>query len=94
MHGIYADRFLSLEEPPLFEAIIGQLYQDFVFNNSSDFLQVELVAVYFLKLGRVQEAGDWDAAERLDRMIRWPSQGTVSGFREYRSRTRNGKRPE
>jgi len=41
-----------------------------VFNKSSDFMQVELVAVYFLKLGRAQEAGDWDAAERLDRMIR------------------------
>ncbi len=69
-HGIYADRFLSPEERPLFEAIIGQLYRDFVFNKSSDFMQVELVAVYFLKLGRAQEAGDWDAAERLDRMIR------------------------
>ena len=69
-HGIYADRFLSPEERPLFEAIIGQLYQDFVFNKSSDFMQVELVAVYFLKLGRAQETGDWDAAERLDRMIR------------------------
>ena len=70
VHGIYADRFLAPDERPLFEAIIGQLYQDFVFNKSSDFMQVELVAVYFLKLGRAQEAGDWDAAERLDRMIR------------------------
>jgi len=70
LHGIYADRFLSPEERPLFEAIIGHLYQDFVFNKSSDFMQVELVAVYFLKLGRAQDAGDWDAAERLDRMIR------------------------
>ena len=70
VHGIYADRFLSPEERPLFEAIIGQLYQDFVFNKSSDFMQVKQVAVYFLKLGRAQEAGDWDAAERLDRMIR------------------------
>ncbi|MEN6521128.1 MAG: hypothetical protein ABFD46_08270 [Armatimonadota bacterium] len=69
-HGIYADRFLSPEEKPLFDAIIAQLHEDFVFNKSSDFMQVELVAVYFLKLGRAQEAGDWDAAERLDRMIR------------------------
>ncbi len=69
-HGVYADRFLSPEEKPLFDAIIEQLHQDFVFNKSSDFMQVELVAVYFLKLGRAQEAGDWDAAERLDRMIR------------------------
>ena len=69
-HGIYADRFLSDEERPLFDAIIAQLHEDFVFNKSSDFMQVELVAVYFLKLGRAQEAGDWDAAEKLDRMIR------------------------
>lgn len=69
-HGVYADRFLSPEEKPIFDAIIDQLHEDFVFNKSSDFMQVELVAVYFLKLGRAQEAGDWDAAERLDRMIR------------------------
>ena len=69
-HGIYADRFLTPDEKPLFDAIIAQLHEDFVFNKSSDFIQVELVAVYFLKLGRAQEAGDWEAAERLDRMIR------------------------
>jgi hypothetical protein len=69
-HGIYADRFLSEDEQPLFAAIIAQLHEDFVFNKSSDFMQVELVAVYFLKLGRAQLAGDWDAAEKLDRMIR------------------------
>lgn len=69
-HGVYANRFLSPEERPLFDAIIAQLHEDFVFNRSSDFIQVELVAVYFLKLGRAQETGDYDAAERLDRMIR------------------------
>ncbi|MCE5314029.1 MAG: hypothetical protein ABFD49_07140 [Armatimonadota bacterium] len=69
-HGIYADRFLTPEEKPVFDAIIAQLHEDFVFNKSSDFIQVELVAVYFLKLGRAQEAGDYEAAERLDRMIR------------------------
>jgi len=70
VHGIYADRFMSAEERPLFEIIIRQLYQDLVFNKSSDFMQVELVAVYFLKLGRAYEIGDWEAAEKLDRMIR------------------------
>ncbi|MHB9038902.1 MAG: hypothetical protein ACYC64_19865 [Armatimonadota bacterium] len=69
-HGIYADRFLAAEERPIFDSIITQLYEDFVFNKSSDFIQVELVAVYFLKLGRAHEAGDWEVAERLDRMIR------------------------
>ena len=28
-HGIYANRFLSDEEKPLFESIIAKLYQDF-----------------------------------------------------------------
>lgn len=69
-HGIYADRFLTPEEKVIFDAIIEQLQDDFVFNKSSDFLQVELVGVYFVKLGRAQEAGDHDAAEKLDRMIR------------------------
>jgi hypothetical protein len=69
-HGIFANRFLSEEEKPLFQGIITKLYADFVFNKSSDFIQVELVAIYFLKLGRAQEAGDWDSAEKIDRMIR------------------------
>jgi hypothetical protein len=69
-HGIFANKFLAEDEKPLFESIIAQLYLDFVFNKSSDFMQVELVAIYFLKLGRAQEAGDWETAERLDRMIR------------------------
>ena len=41
-----------------------------MFNKSSDFLQVELVAVYSVKLVRAQINGDMDAAEKLDRMIR------------------------
>jgi len=69
-HGVYANRFLSEEEKPIFNKLIEELHQDFVFNKSSDFMQVELVAVYFLKLGRAQEAGDWEAAERIDRMLR------------------------
>ena len=70
VHGIFANKFLSDEEKPLFEGIIAKLYQDFVFNKSSDFIQVELVGMYFLKLGRAQEVGDWDNAEKIDRMIR------------------------
>lgn len=69
-HGIFANKFLTAEEKPLFQGIIAKLYQDFVFNKSSDFIQVELVAIYFLKLGRAQEAGDWENAEKIDRMIR------------------------
>ncbi|MHB9036966.1 MAG: hypothetical protein ACYC64_09875 [Armatimonadota bacterium] len=69
-HGILADRTLSADERPLFDGIIEQLYRDFTFNESSDFLQVELIGIYQLKLARAIQAGDSRVAESLDRMIR------------------------
>jgi hypothetical protein len=69
-HGIFADRCLTPEEKVMFDVIIERLNQDFVFNKSSDFLQVELVGVYSVKLVRAQIEGNTDAAEKLDRMIR------------------------
>jgi hypothetical protein len=68
--GIYANRFLSDEERALFKAILRQLYQAFAPGTPGDRMQAELVATDCLKLGRAQLAGDWDAAERLDRMLR------------------------
>jgi len=69
-HGIFASRILTPEEKELFDILVEKLYGDFQFNKSSDFLQVELIGVYSVKLMRAQMAGDTDAAERLDRMIR------------------------
>ena len=69
-HGIFADRCLTPEEKVMFDVIIERLNQDFVFNKSSDFLQVELVGVYSVKLVRAQIEGNTQAAESLDRMIR------------------------
>jgi len=69
-HGVFANRFLNDEERQMFDALIIKLRHDFKFNESSDFIQVELVAIYFLKLGRAQEAGDWDAAQKIDQMLR------------------------
>jgi len=69
-HGVYANRFLGDEDRPLFDALISKLRADFKFNESSDFIQVELVAMYFLKLGRAQESGDWDIAQKIDQMLR------------------------
>ncbi|BBO77763.1 hypothetical protein DSCW_51800 [Desulfosarcina widdelii] len=54
----------------MFDMIIERLHQDFQFNKSSDFLQVELVGVYSVKLVRAQIEGNTQAAESLDRMIR------------------------
>ena len=69
-HGIWANRCLDESERELFREIIERLWDDFVFNKSSDFLQVELVALYSVKLVRAQINGDMNAAEKLDRMIR------------------------
>jgi len=68
--GVYVAHFLGDDEVPLYERIIEQLHVDFVFNQSSDLMQVELVAVYFIRLARAQASGDSEAAERFDRMIR------------------------
>ena len=68
-HGIFADRFLSKKERTMFRAVIAKLHEDFVFNKSSDYAEVELVAVYFIKLGRAIEAENWEAADKLDRMF-------------------------
>ena len=69
-HGIWANQCLDDEEQKLFREIIKRLGNDFVFNKSSDFLQVELVGIYSVKLVRAQINGDVEAAEKLDRMIR------------------------
>jgi hypothetical protein len=69
-HGIFADRCLTPEEKQVFDVIIERLHEDFQFNKSSDFLQVELVGVYSVKLVRAQMEGNSQAAESLDRMIR------------------------
>ncbi len=69
-HGIFADRCLIPEEKVMFDSIIEKLHEDFQFNKSSDFLQVELVGIYSVKLVRAQIEGNTQAAESLDRMIR------------------------
>jgi uncharacterized membrane protein len=69
-HGIFADRCLTPEEKVMFDSIIEKLHEDFQFNKSSDFLQVELVGIYSVKLIRAQIEGNTQAAESLDRMIR------------------------
>lgn len=69
-HGIFANKCLDADEKIIFDHLIEQLHKDFQFNRSSDFLQVELVGVYSVKLMRAQVEGNVQAAESLDRMIR------------------------
>jgi len=69
-HGAYANRFLSLEEQEVFHELVGNLREDFAFNASSDFIQVELAGIYFLKIGRAVGDDNIEAAHKLDQMLR------------------------
>lgn len=69
-HGAYANRFLSPEEQEVFHELVGKLRDDFAFNASSDFIQVELASIYFLKIGRALGEDNIEAAHKLDQMLR------------------------
>jgi len=69
-HGIFANRCLDDEERALFREVIDSLYQDFTFNRSSDFIQIEFIGINTVKYMRAVAEGNMDAAQKLDSMIR------------------------
>ena len=68
--GLWADRCLNDEERKLFREVLERFWSDFELNKSSDFMQVELVAIYTVKLMRAISAADLEASERFDRLMR------------------------
>lgn len=69
-HGIFANKCLDEEERALFQEVIDRLYADFDFNRSSDFIQIEFIAINTVKYMRAIAEGNMDAAQKLDGMIR------------------------
>ena len=69
-HGIFANKCLDEEERVLFQEVIERLYQDFEFNRSSDYIQLEFIAINTVKYMRAIAEGNLDAAQKLDGMIR------------------------
>ena len=69
-HGIFACKCLDDEERVLFQEVIERLYTDFEFNRSSDFIQIEFIAINTVKYMRAIAEGNMDAAQKLDGMIR------------------------
>jgi hypothetical protein len=69
-HGIFANRIFGAEEMALFSAMVDIFREETAFNGSGDMVQLELFCIYCLKLTRALMAEQWDAVERLDRMIR------------------------
>ena len=70
IHGIWANQCLSEEERSLFDEITQCLWNDFKFNHSNDYMQVEVVAINYIKYIRAHAHGDMDAAEKIDRTLR------------------------
>jgi hypothetical protein len=69
-HGIYASRFLSVDEKYIFETMIERFRQEYEFNSSTDLLQLELVCLYYLQIGRAIVLEEWKTANYLDLMLR------------------------
>lgn len=69
-HGIYASRFLTTEEQEIFEAMIDRFHEEYALNQSADFMQLELVCLYYTQLGRAIALEEWQTADRLDAMMR------------------------
>lgn len=69
-HGAFACKFLDTEEMALFDALIIRLRDDFHFNDSSDFMQLELAAMYFIQLARAQATGDQGLVCQIDQLLR------------------------
>ncbi len=90
IHGIYSDRFLNDEERTVYKKIVKQLRKDFSFNKSSDVLQVDLAASYYIKLTRALAQENYEALERLDRMFR----SHLKGLKALRLIRENENNPE
>ena len=54
----------------MFDELTQRLWDDFSFNRSSDYMQVEVVAINYIKYVRAHAQGDLDAAEKIDRTLR------------------------
>jgi len=68
-HSIYADRMLRLGERSLYDEVVKNLRDDYAAITGAHSLHLELAAVYYVKLVRAQADGDWEQAERFDRMM-------------------------
>ncbi|MHB9124560.1 MAG: hypothetical protein ACYC4F_01275 [Armatimonadota bacterium] len=69
-HGIYSNRLLSDEEHMIFVELVHRLRDDFGLSESADIMLAELAVIYFVKLGRALELSDFNAARKLDSMMR------------------------
>lgn len=69
-HGVLANQLLDQEERRVFYALIERFEADFTLNTSADYMEVELVTLYFIQLFRAVRAEEWESVQRIDGMLR------------------------
>jgi hypothetical protein len=69
IHGVYASQCLTSAERHLFDDIIERFHDEYELNSVADFMQLDLVCLLYLHMGRAIAGEDWDKAERLDTML-------------------------
>jgi transposase len=67
--SLYADRMLLLGERSLYDEVIKNFKDNYAAIATVHDLHLELAAIYCVKLIRAQTDGDWEQAERFDRMM-------------------------
>jgi len=69
-HGAYAARILNDDEQALFRDVLAQIHEDFSLNGSSDQVAAQSLALAYVQFLRAMEAGDTQATESYNRMVR------------------------
>jgi len=69
-HGAYAARILNGDEQTLFRDVLDQIHEDFSLNDSSDQVAAQSLALAYVQFLRAMEAGDTQATESYNRMVR------------------------
>ena len=69
-HGAYAGRILNDEEQQVFDDVVAAFRRDFSLNDSSDVVALEAMAMSYIQYVRAADAGNAQAAETFDRVLR------------------------
>ena len=69
-HGAYARRILDDGEQRVFDEVVTAFRGDFSLNDSSDVLALEAMAMAYIQYVRAANAGNAQAAETFDRVVR------------------------
>ncbi len=71
-HGAYSKRLRSASERALYREVLHAIERDFNLNDSTDRIEAEMVATYFVKWRAAAEANSDERQDHYDALIRKP----------------------